>query len=124
MDSSISLKDQIWFLRMCHHVSNVLYLSTLSSLRGLGRSYFHKRSQDISEGTVIRLRDELPRNHVSIQSESKRFSCYPKQTFRPSGALCFLFSNVSILGVPSPGLKKSCREAVNPTTSLHSMVGC
>ena len=25
MDSSISLKDQIWFLRMCHHVSNVLY---------------------------------------------------------------------------------------------------
>jgi len=25
MDSSFSLKDQIWFLRMCHHVSNVLY---------------------------------------------------------------------------------------------------
>jgi predicted neuraminidase len=25
MDSSISLKDQIWFLRVCHHVSNVLY---------------------------------------------------------------------------------------------------
>ena len=26
MDSSVSLKDQIWFLRMCYHVSNVLYL--------------------------------------------------------------------------------------------------
>jgi len=25
MDSSVSLKDQIWFLRVCHHVSNVLY---------------------------------------------------------------------------------------------------
>ena len=26
MDSSVSLKDQIWFLCMCHHVRNVLYL--------------------------------------------------------------------------------------------------
>ena len=25
MDSSISLKDQIWFLHVCHHVSNMLY---------------------------------------------------------------------------------------------------
>jgi len=25
MDSSVLLKDQIWFLRMCHHVSNMLY---------------------------------------------------------------------------------------------------
>ena len=27
MDLSVSLKDQIWFLHMCHHVSNVLYLT-------------------------------------------------------------------------------------------------
>ena len=26
MDSSVSLKDRIWFLRVCHRVSNVLYL--------------------------------------------------------------------------------------------------
>jgi hypothetical protein len=25
MDSSISAKDEIWFLRVCHHVSNALY---------------------------------------------------------------------------------------------------
>ena len=25
MDLSVSLKDQIWFLHVCHHVSNVLY---------------------------------------------------------------------------------------------------
>ena len=25
MDSSVSLKDQIWFLRVCHHVLNELY---------------------------------------------------------------------------------------------------
>ena len=25
MDSSASAKDEIWFLRMCHHISNALY---------------------------------------------------------------------------------------------------
>jgi len=28
MDSSVSLNDQTWFLRVCHHVSNVLYAWT------------------------------------------------------------------------------------------------
>jgi hypothetical protein len=28
MDSSVSLKDQIWFLRVCRHVSNGLYSGT------------------------------------------------------------------------------------------------
>jgi hypothetical protein len=25
MDSSVSAKDEIWFLPVCHHVSNALY---------------------------------------------------------------------------------------------------
>jgi len=25
MDSSVSLKGQIWYLRVCHHVSSMLY---------------------------------------------------------------------------------------------------
>jgi hypothetical protein len=25
MDSSVSAKDEIWFLRVCHHISNALY---------------------------------------------------------------------------------------------------
>jgi hypothetical protein len=25
MDSSVSPKDEIWFLRVCHHISNALY---------------------------------------------------------------------------------------------------
>jgi len=32
MDSSVSLKDQIWFLRMCHHVPNVLYCIRCTAL--------------------------------------------------------------------------------------------
>ena len=31
MDSSVSLKDQIWFLRVCHHISNVLYELTATA---------------------------------------------------------------------------------------------
>jgi hypothetical protein len=25
MDSSVSLKDEIWVLRVCHHISNAVY---------------------------------------------------------------------------------------------------
>jgi len=28
MDSSVSPKDEIWFLRVCHHISNALYYCT------------------------------------------------------------------------------------------------
>jgi len=36
MDSSVSRKDQFWFLRVCHHVPKQLYLS-------LDRDYFLER---------------------------------------------------------------------------------
>jgi len=29
MDSSVLLKDQIWFLRLCHHIPNELYLGLI-----------------------------------------------------------------------------------------------
>ena len=29
MDSSVSPKDEIWFLRVCHHISNAVYRPTL-----------------------------------------------------------------------------------------------
>jgi len=36
MDSSVSPKDEIWFLRVCHHISNAVYLR-LSSLKSYYR---------------------------------------------------------------------------------------
>jgi len=27
MDYSVSPKDEIWFLRVCHHISNAIYLT-------------------------------------------------------------------------------------------------
>jgi hypothetical protein len=32
MDSSISQKDEIWFLRVCHHISNAVYRTVVSKL--------------------------------------------------------------------------------------------
>jgi len=32
MDSSISPKDEIWFLRVCHHISNAVYLTESHNL--------------------------------------------------------------------------------------------
>jgi len=29
MDSSVSPKDEIWFVRMCHHISDAVYHYTL-----------------------------------------------------------------------------------------------
>ena len=50
MDSSVSRKDQFWFLRMCHHVSDVLYLflvcflSCFVSLRGRAHARTHTQT--------------------------------------------------------------------------------
>jgi hypothetical protein len=35
MDSSVSPKDEIWFLRVCHHISNVVYDITRLVLRNV-----------------------------------------------------------------------------------------
>jgi len=37
MDSSVSLKDQIWFLRVWHHIPNELYLLPNPKRTGYGR---------------------------------------------------------------------------------------
>ena len=36
MDSSFSAKDEMWFLRVCHHVSNALYYQPSIVTRALG----------------------------------------------------------------------------------------
>jgi len=32
MDSSVSLEDEIWFLRVCHHISNAVYKGPASNV--------------------------------------------------------------------------------------------
>jgi len=44
MDSSVSPKDEIWFLRVCHHISNAVY---------------HKSSSHISQRVVPRFETVL-----------------------------------------------------------------
>jgi len=53
MDSSVSLKDHIWFLRVCHHVSNVLYLQQYRCANPLGfKIYEHYGSHMHLTGTI------------------------------------------------------------------------
>jgi len=35
MDSLVSPKDEIWFLRVCHHISNTVYKSAVGTSRSL-----------------------------------------------------------------------------------------
>ena len=40
MDSSVSPKDEIWFLRVCHHISTGLYVPVNSDQRGSIQFWF------------------------------------------------------------------------------------
>ena len=53
MDSSVSRKDKIWFLSVCHHVSNVLYSFLLEAESTPGpqcdwKDYVNEKSTDTS----------------------------------------------------------------------------
>jgi len=44
MDSSVSPKDKIWFLRVCHHISNAVYLSSNATFQvGLQATCYSKQ---------------------------------------------------------------------------------
>jgi len=45
MDSSVSPKDEIWFLRVCHHISNAVCLHIRRQLGG-----HHWRAESFGEG--------------------------------------------------------------------------
>ena len=46
MDSSFSAKDEIWFLRVCHHVSNAV--QAINSKKVLGLSAIVKQSYPLT----------------------------------------------------------------------------
>jgi len=41
MDSSFSPKDEIWFLRVCHHISNAVYQISFPGVKRPGRGVDH-----------------------------------------------------------------------------------
>jgi len=72
MDSSISPKDEIWLLRVCHHISNAVYQkrsATPSTLDIIRRSVgFHKKTPNITVYIVITLPvSEVPIDHTLAQ---------------------------------------------------------
>ena len=52
MDSSFSPKDEIWFLRVCHHISNAVYRSHSPTLK-LRLSVYQFRRCNMTMVTVL-----------------------------------------------------------------------
>jgi hypothetical protein len=46
MDSSVSPKDEIWFLRVCHHISNAVYT------RGMEQAVRVRKLGDATQGLL------------------------------------------------------------------------
>jgi len=58
MDSSFSLKDEIWFLGVCHHISNVVYIILLFYVTA-----FQHYLTSIAGHSVVAT---LPRNYIFL----------------------------------------------------------
>ena len=53
MDSSVPPKDEIWFLRVCHHISNAVCLFEIS------KQATSRIVQDVGEAFVEKLKDYI-----------------------------------------------------------------
>jgi len=60
MDSSVSPKDEIWFLRVCHHISNAVY-----ELLGQGKILLSAviQTPDLLAPSLVNIMTELPSIH-------------------------------------------------------------
>ena len=72
MDSSVSPKDEIWFLRVCHHISNAVYLGTSLMHLGISAANLHRDLQMemvTSEiGKFTKKHEERLLHHVNVEA--------------------------------------------------------
>ena len=65
MDSSVSPKDEIWFLRVCHHISNAVYNVTAYTLRHTGSALTPWSRVLLERLTGFRLVKKFPAIYVT-----------------------------------------------------------
>ena len=63
MDSSVSPKDEIWFLLMCHHISNAVYLAGPTKLKG-GKE--HISPQHLQKITAVASKNQNFANNFEV----------------------------------------------------------
>ena len=68
MESSVALEDQIWFLRVCRHVSNVLY-QQFASHAYCGAAGPLSKMASQQEKAICVLRFEVPKTVITVQRE-------------------------------------------------------
>jgi len=90
MDSSVSLEDRIWFLRMCHHVPFSLYLLEPSNTRTYCTRSLTSLSVDVPTLLLVTRRDEVYPEEIRsgfwasprhTQSRYKRYSRQQHDSF-------------------------------------------
>ena len=144
MDSSVSLKDQIWFLRVCHHVSNVLYYRGADkSLARPGKKQARKHVRDardfnkIETRAVIKflsLRGKAPKEIYAILTET--LACFlPGRAKDLSAHLYSINKRITVFincfgvvfrrcisALPGNGLKEGFSIQMSPLKTTHSCV--
>jgi hypothetical protein len=72
MDSSVSPKDKIWFLRMCHHISNAVYNPQQRSNKYISRSVSNCKVNDLWYSNWSHaITGAKQRSHNEAKTESK-----------------------------------------------------
>ena len=72
MDSSVSPKDGIWFLRVCHHILNAVYLSHYPSISVSGTNLL---TLDTANHEEYAIHSEVYKLPISLNVQCPRFHC-------------------------------------------------
>ena len=94
MDSSVSPKDEIWFLRMCHHISNSVYYRRSRAYNGTGIFHYSQgkfrcifrdinfsKTEEIRVNTTVKQRLRLNGEDIKRSSDF----CYLGSIFAEDG---------------------------------------
>jgi hypothetical protein len=75
MDSSVSPKDEIWFLRVCHHISNAVYET----------DHLPAVNAEIGECGELHLHTHVHINDWVLEAQEGHYLCLPGEVARRKG---------------------------------------
>ena len=86
MDSSVSPKDEIWFLRVCHHISNAVYWVSYRSQSGRGVAVTGHQPRSCTFACLQCRRSHFVRRPTNLPVRYELLCCLsPGLVERPSG---------------------------------------
>ena len=110
-DSSVSPKGEIWFLRVCHLISNAIYILYCHSLLTSWRIVLYPVQPVVLRRSRIQIRNEP---HANITSNAYTYRSAEKSLARP-GRKQAIVTNLQLLQATQK--KKKIQNVVRPTRS-------